>query len=229
MTRNSFGRHLRSEREQRGITLEAIAESTKIRRALLVALENGDLSKLPRGISGRAFLRGYAAAIGVPPEPLLTELSQLVCEPGAVRDRAATDHATGTIRLTLAPEGLKAAARRRAPAAVADTCAVLLIAGAIARLTGANQWVIIGAVGLIYFTLATLCLGRSFASWALTQVPFSARARIPTGSGVARPSSRIGWPMSCDQPHQPVAMLRRRRSIHRRNKPRHTRKPPDPD
>ena len=43
----SFGRRLRLSRERLGISLEAIAASTKINRSLLADLERDDVSKWP--------------------------------------------------------------------------------------------------------------------------------------------------------------------------------------
>ena len=78
----SFGRRLRSGRERLGISLEAIAASTKINRSLLADLERGDVSKWPGGIYRRAFVREYAAAIGLPAEEVLAEFSELFPEEG---------------------------------------------------------------------------------------------------------------------------------------------------
>ena len=52
--RDSFGPYLRGERERRGLTLEAIADSTKIKQSLLAALERNDMSRWPAGKIGRA-------------------------------------------------------------------------------------------------------------------------------------------------------------------------------
>ncbi len=62
----SFGQRLRLARERLGIPIETIAESTKIKRSLFADLERGDLSKWPSGIYRRAFVREYAAMIGLP-------------------------------------------------------------------------------------------------------------------------------------------------------------------
>jgi len=195
-TRDSLGWNLRSERERRGITLEAIAQSTKIRPSLLAALESGDVSKLPGGIFRRAFLRAYAAAIGVPPEPLVAEFSRLFPEPGAASesDSSASDLVHGEMRLTLEPEpSWRSAAGRQGLAAVADTSAVLLLAGAIALLTGGNQWVLGGAIGLVYYALATAFLGRSPASWYLTRGWLSRRGGRPALQSRQRATLKPRW------------------------------------
>ena len=70
---DSFGARLRDAREQRRITLDAIAHSTKINKALFEGLERNDLSRWPSGIFRRAFIRAYAEAIGLDAEPILAE------------------------------------------------------------------------------------------------------------------------------------------------------------
>lgn len=63
-----FGSRIRQAREQRGISLRSIAETTKISVSVLEALERNDLSRLPGGIFSRGFVRSYAVEIGVDPE-----------------------------------------------------------------------------------------------------------------------------------------------------------------
>ncbi|PYR77416.1 MAG: hypothetical protein DMF87_16150 [Acidobacteria bacterium] len=63
-----FGSRMRHAREQRGVSLRQIAEATKIGISALEALERNDISRLPGGIFSRAFVRSYAAEIGVDPE-----------------------------------------------------------------------------------------------------------------------------------------------------------------
>ena len=60
-----FGPWLRQERERRGITLEDISTSTKIRIRFLEAVEQDRLDLLPGGIIGRGFVRAYANYIGI--------------------------------------------------------------------------------------------------------------------------------------------------------------------
>ena len=50
-------------RLNRGISLEQIAESTKIGIRLLEAIERGDFRKLPGGIYSTSYIRQYARAI----------------------------------------------------------------------------------------------------------------------------------------------------------------------
>jgi len=50
-------------RRNRGISLEQIAESTKINIRSLRAIENGDFKKLPGGIYDTSYIRQYAKAV----------------------------------------------------------------------------------------------------------------------------------------------------------------------
>ncbi len=63
-----FGARLREARERRGIALRQIANNTKISVGVLEALERNDISKLPGGIFGRAFVRSYAIEVGLDPD-----------------------------------------------------------------------------------------------------------------------------------------------------------------
>lgn len=60
-----FGQFLRREREARGVSLEEVARATKIRRAVLEAMEDERAQALPPDTVVRGFLRAYARYIGV--------------------------------------------------------------------------------------------------------------------------------------------------------------------
>ena len=73
----SFGGRLRERREQQAIALATIAQQTKIKASLLEGLEQDDLSHWPSGIFRRAYVRSYAAAIGLNPDLVLQEFLTL--------------------------------------------------------------------------------------------------------------------------------------------------------
>src|SRR5436309_11828565 len=50
-------------RQNRGMSLEQIAESTKISTRSLEAIERGDFAKLPGGIYNTSYIKQYARAI----------------------------------------------------------------------------------------------------------------------------------------------------------------------
>ena len=81
-----FGSRMRHTREQRGVSLRQIAQTTKLSVSALEALERNDISRLPGGIFSRAFVRSYAAEIGIDPEDTVRDfLAQFPHEsvPGA--------------------------------------------------------------------------------------------------------------------------------------------------
>lgn len=61
----SFGEELRREREIRGISLKEIADSTKISRRFLEAIEKNDHKALPAAVFTRGFVREYARYVGL--------------------------------------------------------------------------------------------------------------------------------------------------------------------
>ena len=69
----SFGERLRREREQRGITLDDVALTTKIRAGLLRALEEEKFEQLPGGIFNKGFVRAYARHLGIDEEQAVAD------------------------------------------------------------------------------------------------------------------------------------------------------------
>jgi cytoskeleton protein RodZ len=61
----TIGQQLKEIRESRGISLEEVAQKTRIRLAYLEALESGDVEALPSRSHLRGFLRLYANELGV--------------------------------------------------------------------------------------------------------------------------------------------------------------------
>jgi len=60
-----FGTELRSERESRGIELEAISDLTKISSRYLTALEQNQFEQLPGGVFNKGIVRSYARVVGL--------------------------------------------------------------------------------------------------------------------------------------------------------------------
>lgn len=69
----SFGERMRRERELRGVKLEEIAESTKIGKRNLVALEEEAFDQLPGGIFNKGFVRAYAKFLGLDEEQAVND------------------------------------------------------------------------------------------------------------------------------------------------------------
>lgn len=161
----NFGRRLRDQRERAQVGLGEIAEATKIKRSLLEELERGDVSAWPGGIFRRAFVRAYASAIGLSPESVVEEFTQVFPD-GAPRGGAEAKH---ELRLTLVVDPW-----RRAVTAVTNIAVAIVEAGAIvalafltASVAVASVWPVCAVMTLTYYAVSTACLGRSPGSWYL--------------------------------------------------------------
>jgi len=89
--RVDFGTFLRQAREQRGVSLQELAVTTKISARVLEALERNDPSKLPGGIFSRSFVRAYAREVGLDPDAAIASfVSAFPEESGADEMPAAT-------------------------------------------------------------------------------------------------------------------------------------------
>lgn len=160
---NTFGGRLKAERERRGITLESIAASTKISQSLLAGLERDDVSKWPQGIFRRAFLREYAASLGLSPEPLVAEFVQLFGDEHAPAGEGHASLEPGELRLTLANQGkpsFQSLAVRAASAAV-EACALLGAVEVLTWSTGFNFWTVCATTSMAYYGLAAACWDRT--------------------------------------------------------------------
>ena len=57
----TIGEYLKSKREARNVTLEEIAEATRIRKAILEAIENDRQDLIPPRVFTQGFLKSYAS------------------------------------------------------------------------------------------------------------------------------------------------------------------------
>ncbi|MGH9651580.1 MAG: helix-turn-helix domain-containing protein, partial [Terriglobales bacterium] len=69
----TFGQRLKREREMRGVSLDEIAQATKIGTRSLRALEDEDFDRLPGGIFNKGFVRAYARFLGVDEEQAVAD------------------------------------------------------------------------------------------------------------------------------------------------------------
>lgn len=76
-----LGELLRKTREEKGLSLYDIQESTKIQRRYLEAIENGNLDALPGQFYARAFIRRYAEVLGINTEEILNQFSNEIPPP----------------------------------------------------------------------------------------------------------------------------------------------------
>jgi transcriptional regulator with XRE-family HTH domain len=186
-TDGDFGARLRAFRERQGITLEAIADSTKIRRSFLADLERNDLSRWPGGIYRRGFVREYAKAVGLPASATVDEFCQLFPESTESEtrpspDRKATKASSAEWRLTLA--GAPRPTLETICARTLDAVSMLgsvLTAGAVVRLVGDLPfWTASGLVALVSYPIAAVAYSNGVSlRRMLTSLPFQRWSPFP--------------------------------------------------
>jgi len=97
----SFGERLRREREMRGVSLDDIADATKIGTRLLRALEEEHFELLPGGIFNKGFVRAYSKYLGLNEEEAVADYLQAAGETApdprviAEQNSLRIDHAGG--------------------------------------------------------------------------------------------------------------------------------------
>ena len=181
--REQFGMRLRREREKRGISLDGLAETTKVSVDLWIGLEQNDLSRWPSGIFARAFVRDYARAIGLDADAVVNEF----CRHYPQGDRRASRivRAQGELighRVESTEDPLPAGRERRrraadAPppqpspvytarvvAAAIDAACVCLFGVMSVTLVGASFLSSVGLFAPLYFTASTILSGPSFGT-----------------------------------------------------------------
>lgn len=168
MSRNSnhgLGPLLRAHRERQGLTLEALAESIKVKRSLLNDLERNDVSRWPPGIFGRALVREYAKSIGLPTEDVVRQFLELL-SPAPERSDAALIRpdaaiaAAAEFRLTLAdaPDDTRRRIALRLVGAAGELAVVVTAGYLVALATGLLVWTTIAIVALMWLpATAALC------------------------------------------------------------------------
>ena len=185
----TFGSKLRLQREGQGVSLASIAESTKIKLSLLDGLERGDVSQWPRGLFRRAYLRDYAAAIGVPAEPLVAEFTRLYPEEGPPASPGDIAESVEPLRLSFPSAAEAGSLRSFEPlsAALAELLVVAVVGLGLALLRGLDPLTSCGLVALVYYPLATALTGRVLTNtklrWLLTKA--MARTRMAPAATAA--------------------------------------------
>lgn len=74
---DSIGQYLRSERERRQISIEELAQTTRIPIRILLELEADRFDELPGDVFVRGFLRSYARALGMDDSAVLARYGAL--------------------------------------------------------------------------------------------------------------------------------------------------------
>lgn len=144
---DGLGAMLRQARERAGLELSEIAERTHVRKAYLEALEAEDLAELPEDVYARNFVRLFARAVALDPEPALDAFSamrraQRTRSSGVFRTERATGEHDGAARpATPRPSDRGGASRPASPPrrtglrpalrGIVPTLVMIVLAGAL--------------------------------------------------------------------------------------------------
>jgi cytoskeletal protein RodZ len=101
----AFGEKLRKQREQRGLELEAISNTTKISPRMLRALEDERFDQLPGGVFNKGFVRAYARQVGLDEEETIADYLAALRESQVQQQAILPDFRSpsGTARKTAGP------------------------------------------------------------------------------------------------------------------------------
>ena len=83
----TLGEYLKSKREAQSITLEEIAEATRIREPILVAIENNKHDLIPPRVFIQGFLKSYASYLGLDESDVIKRYQETLEELEAKSDK----------------------------------------------------------------------------------------------------------------------------------------------
>ena len=119
---------LRHARERLGLSLRDVADRTRIRMAILEAIENHDVDRLPPPIFTRGFVKAYAREVGLDPQ---AAAARYAADP----DGTAVEHSSQA-RQTSGGDPSESSLSERERSTLA-TAALIVVAGVIFVMTDA--------------------------------------------------------------------------------------------
>ncbi len=180
LEKETFGPVLRAARERRGVTLKQLAAETKLSVELWESLEENDLTRWPKRVFARSYIRDYALRVGLDPDEVVNDFCRLFPEWGDRRAEHVIREKAQIIAHDLEWEDLPAPPQRRstdraasqAPGflsrnrvrilGVALDLPIMLGLGSAGVHLGFSYWTSTALVAVCYSVVATAWLGRSF-------------------------------------------------------------------
>ncbi len=179
--KDTFGLRLRRARERSGLSLQAIADRTKVPVALWHGMERNDFSRWPSGVFARSYVRDFAEIVGLDPTETVEEFCRWFPQGDRRAYRLIRSHAeiVGVSPQyeddSLPPEGDRRApqpgiARRgfiatprgqRLVGAACDVIAVTAISTVASRLLDVGYLSTLGIVSVAYYSIGGALVGRS--------------------------------------------------------------------
>ena len=185
----TFGPVLRAARERKGVTLKQLATETKLSVELWEDLEDNNLSRWPKRIFARSYVRDYALRVGLDADEVVNEFCRLFPEWGdrraerVIREKAqiiahdlewedlpSPPNRRSNDKVVAAAPGFLVRNRTRIIGVGLDLSAMLGL-GFAGRYLGFSYWPSAAVGAVSYSILATSIVGRSFglvaAEWIL--------------------------------------------------------------
>ena len=179
LEKESFGPVLRAARERKGVTLKQLAAETKLSVELWESLEENDLSRWPKRVFARSYVRDYAMRVGLDADEVVNEFCRLFPEWGDRRAERVIREKAEIIAHDLEWEDLPMPQRRSTDRVAGQASGFFVrhgvrIVGVLLDLPamfglgfagvflGFNYWPSTAVAAVCYSVVATALLGRSF-------------------------------------------------------------------
>jgi transcriptional regulator with XRE-family HTH domain len=180
LEKQTFGPVLRAARERRGITLKQLAGETKLSVELWASLEENDLTRWPKRVFARSYVRDYALRVGLDADEVVNDFCRLFPEWGDRRAERVIREKAQIIAHELEWEDLPAPHLRRATDRAAQQAPGFLVRhqvrivavvidlqgmaglGFCGVLAGFGYWPSTAIAAVSYSALGSLFMGRSF-------------------------------------------------------------------
>ncbi len=179
LQKETFGPVLRAARERHGVSLKQLALETKLSAELWEGLEDNDLSRWPKRVYARSYVRDYALRVGLDADEVVNEFCRLFPEwgdrraEGVIREKAqiiaheltwedlpAPEERRASERAAQAAPGFIGRHRERIIAVAIDLSATFGLGG-LGVLLGLAYWPSVAIAAVSYTVLATSFIGRS--------------------------------------------------------------------
>ncbi len=122
-------------RTERGLSHDDVARETRVAKRYLLALENESLSSLPGGLYNRAYLRMYAAYLGLDADSIVRDYDRTVQEQSGNRSLAAQPDQIDALRAVMRQKESRTPGRKFAlgtsKGPVVVTMTLVVLAGAV--------------------------------------------------------------------------------------------------
>ena len=180
LEKETFGPVLRAARERKGVTLTQLASETKLSAELWEALEDNNLSRWPKRVFARSYVRDYAERVGLDADEVVNEFCRLFPEWGDRRAERVIREQAKIIAHDLDWEDLPAPQQRRSSDRTGGPTAgflgrhrarllallidvpVMFGLGFLGVLAGFAYWPSAAIAAMSYSSLTTFVMGRTF-------------------------------------------------------------------